>query len=454
MEAKEKKEKKPNKFLHILGVCFCGLLFGFFAATAFYGVTIGAQFMQKNNILVDNIPILKMLQKIEEEPKKEIIDEAPKVNLPREENLDEVVAEEEIPEESIVYENAGNIENTAIERVTTVTDVSEVVKAVMPAIVSIINEYTIIEDYGYFGSYEEDYEASGTGIIVGETDAEIILVTNYHVIEDANRLEITFADGSSAEALVKGTDEEMDLAVIAVDIGQLTEDTKKSIAVAVLGDSDNLEVGEPAIAIGNALGYGQSVTTGVISAIDRQIGLDAGDGIHGKFIQTDAAINPGNSGGALLNMNGEVIGINSSKIGGEAIEGMGYAIPITEAMPILEELMTKVVRTKVDKEDRGYIGIMGYSSIDYMYYYGGDMPYGVYVEEVNEGTAASRAGIKAGDVITKFGDYKIESMTDLDNALWYYAAGETVEIEVYRLDNKKDVYKSVKIRLTLGSLEN
>lgn len=448
METQERKRKKPNKFLRVLGVCFGGLLFGFFAATAFYGVRIGVYYMEENNILVDNIPILKMLEKVEEEPEENSIEETPKMDA----GLNET-NEEEIPEESVVLDNAVNLENTTIERVTTVTDVSEIVKGVMPAIVSIINEYTVIEDYGYFGTYEEDYEASGTGIIVGETDTEIILVTNYHVIEDANRLEITFADGSSAEALVKGTDEDMDLAVIAVDIGQLTEETKKNIAVAVLGDSENLEVGEPAIAIGNALGYGQSVTTGVISAVDRQIGLDAGDGIHGKFIQTDAAINPGNSGGALLNMNGEVIGINSSKIGGEAIEGMGYAIPITEAMPILEELMTKVVRNKVAEEDKGYMGIVGYSSVDYMYYHSVDMPYGVWVDIVYDDTPASVAGIKKGDVITKFGDYKIESMTDLENALWYYAAGETVEIEVYRLDDK-DIYKSVKIRLTLGSSEN
>lgn len=444
MEQNEKK-KKPNKFLKAIGVCFLGLLFGFFAATAFYGAGILLDIAKESEFLSEKIPILSA-QIENEEDIKDTNDLT--------ENLDSTkVEEEDVPEESVIFSNTESLENTAVNMVTTVTDVSEIVKAVMPAIVSIINEYTVIEDYGYFGTYEEKYAASGTGIIVGENDAEIILVTNYHVIEDADRLEITFVDGSTAEAMVKGTDEEMDLAILAIDSASLSEDTKKNIAVAVLGDSDNLEVGEPAIAIGNALGYGQSVTTGVISAVNRQIGLDTGDEIHGTFIQTDAAINPGNSGGALLNMKGEVIGINSSKIGGEAIEGMGYAIPITEAMPILEDLMTKVVRNKVAREDKGYIGILGYSSYDYMYFNGGDVPYGVYVDSVYDDSPAKEAGILEGDIITKFGDYTIETMTDLENALWYYAKGESVVVELKRMD-KKGVYKSHVTTLVLGEVQN
>ncbi len=452
MEANEKKEKKPNKFLKAMSMCLYGILFGMFAAVTFFGVDYTIGVVQNNDFLRENIPLFRMLDRLDDDSQgnegeeKEFLPE-----IEKEEDNSDSVPENEVPEESVILSNSGSIENTTVNNITTMTDVSEIVKTVMPAIVSIVNQYTVIEDYGYFGSFEEEYEASGTGIIVGENDTEIIIVTNYHVIEDADRLEITFADDSVAEAMVKGTDKDMDLAVIAVDISLLSENTKQNIAVATLGDSNALEVGEPAIAIGNALGYGQSVTTGVISAVNRQIGAedDSGSEIKGKFIQTDAAINPGNSGGALLNMKGEVIGINSNKIGGEAIEGMGYAIPISKALPILEELMTKVVRKKVDSQDRGYIGITGYGSLEHMYYYGGDMPYGVYVDSVENGSPASIAQIKSGDVITKFGDYDVESMDDLDTALWYYKVGETVVIEIYR-ENKNGEYKSMTVTLTLG----
>lgn len=416
MESGEKNGKKPNTVLRVVGMALLGVLFGFCAAIAFYGVDVVLTIVNPREILEEKISMFSEQQE----------------------------------KESIIYENTENLTHTQLNVTTTVTDVSEIVKAVMPAIVSIVNEYTVMEDYGYFGTYEEEYVASGTGIIVGENETEIILVTNYHVIEDADRLEVTFVDGSTAEASVRGSDEEMDLAILTIPIASLEKGTMDNIAVAVLGNSDELEVGEPAIAIGNALGYGQSVTTGVISAVDRKIGLDD---IDGTFIQTDAAINPGNSGGALLNIQGEVIGINSSKIGGEAIEGMGYAIPITEALPILQELMTKVVRNKVDAEDKGYIGITAWSSEDYMYYYDVSLPYGVYVETVYDNTAAQKAGIKEGDVITKFGDYKIADMADLDNALWYYAAGESVYVELSRMD-KRGSYRTMALTLELGYLEN
>ena len=326
-----------------------------------------------------------------------------------------------------------------------VTDVTDVVSSAMPAIVSINNNYT--ESLSYFGQkYTEDATASGSGIIVGTNDSELLIATNYHVIEGADSLEVQFVDSKTASAEVKGTDSDMDLAVIAVQLTDLEADTRDAIAIASLGDSDSLVVGEPAIAIGNALGYGQSVTTGVISAVNRVIDLD--DSSTGTFIQTDAAINPGNSGGALLNINGEVIGINSNKIGGSTIEGMGYAIPISTARPIIEQLMTEKTRAKVSEENRGYLGISGVSvtsEVSQMY----GLPTGVYVAGVTAGGGAEAAGVKEGDIITKFDSKEISSMDDLQNRLAYYEAGETITITVMRQSN--DGYASQDITITLGN---
>ena len=307
---------------------------------------------------------------------------------------------------------------------TVVSDVSEVVKNVMPSVVSIVNTFT--ESYSYFGqNFSQEANASGSGIIVGMNDTELLIVTNYHVVEDTTTLKVSFVDDSAAEAQVKGTRPAKDLAVLAVPLDSLSSETLNSIAVAKLGNSDELTVGEPAIAIGNALGYGQSVTTGVISALDREI-ADS-DTASGTFIQTDAAINPGNSGGALLNVNGEVIGINSNKIGGAAVEGMGYAIPISAAKPIIDELMSRETRTKVDAENAGYLGISGVSvPADVANVYG--MPEGVYVAKVYEGTGAHTAGITQGSIITRLGGVEITSMEDLSEILQYYAVGDSVEV--------------------------
>ena len=321
---------------------------------------------------------------------------------------------------------------------TVVTDVTEVVQNAMPSIVSINNPYTSTATY--FGQvYSEEQTASGSGIIVGQNDTELLIVTNYHVIEGADTLEVSFYDGDSdesnntyVEAAVKGTDSDMDLAVIAVQLEDMTSDQLSMISIATLGDSDSLTVGEPAIAIGNALGYGQSVTTGVISALNRVIELD--DETTGTFIQTDAAINPGNSGGALLNMNGEVIGINSNKIGGTTIEGMGYAIPISTAIPIINELMNEETKIKVSEEEQGYIGISGVTvTTDVSEVY--SMPQGVYVAQVSEGGGAANAGIQKGDIITALNGEEISSMEDLKARLEYYAAGTTVTLTVERANN-------------------
>ncbi len=325
------------------------------------------------------------------------------------------------------------------------SDVSDVVEKVMPAMVSIVNNFT--ETANVFGQqYTQEEAASGSGIIVGKTDDELLIVSNNHVVESADTLTVTFIDGSEAQAQVKGLDSDMDLAVIAVSLNDLSDDTKNAITVATLGSSDDLKLGEPVIAIGNALGYGQSVTNGIVSALNREITLE--NGSTGTFIQTNAAINPGNSGGALLNMNGEVIGINSNKIGGTAVEGMGYAIPITSASPIIADLMERQTRTKVAEDEVGYIDISLQevtSQISQMY----NMPEGIYVVSVEEGSAAANAGIMKGDIITKFDGSSISSYSDLQKMLQYYAAGDSVTITVQRPQNGE--YVSVELNLTLGS---
>ena len=332
------------------------------------------------------------------------------------------------------------------------SDVSDVVEKVMPAMVSIVNNFT--ETANVFGQqYTQEEVASGSGIILGKTDDELLIVSNNHVVESADTLTVTFIDGSEAQAQVKGLDSDMDLAVIAVSLNDLSDDTKNAITVATLGSSDDLKLGEPVIAIGNALGYGQSVTNGIVSALNREITLENGstgleNGSTGTFIQTNAAINPGNSGGALLNMNGEVIGINSNKIGGTAVEGMGYAIPITSASPIIADLMERQTRTKVAEDEVGYIGISLQevtSQISQMY----NMPEGIYVVSVEEGSAAANAGIMKGDIITKFDGSSISSYSDLQKTLQYYAAGDSATITVQRPQNGE--YVSVELNLTLGS---
>ena len=334
------------------------------------------------------------------------------------------------------------------------SDVSDVVEKVMPAMVSIVNNFT--ETANVFGQqYTQEEAASGSGIIVGKTDDELLIVSNNHVVESADTLTVTFIDGSEAQAQVKGLDSDMDLAVIAVSLNDLSDDTKNAITVATLGSSDDLKLGEPVIAIGNALGYGQSVTNGIVSALNREITLENGstgleNGSTGTFIQTNAAINPGNSGGALLNMNGEVIGINSNKIGGTAVEGMGYAIPITSASPIIADLMERQTRTKVAEDEVGYIGISlslqeVTSQISQMY----NMPEGIYVVSVEEGSAAANAGIMKGDIITKFDGSSISSYSDLQKTLQYYAAGDSVTVTVQRPQNGE--YVSIELNLTLGS---
>ncbi|MDO5476643.1 MAG: trypsin-like peptidase domain-containing protein [Eubacteriales bacterium] len=325
------------------------------------------------------------------------------------------------------------------------SSVADVAEKVMPAIVSVYNKFT--EQGQFFGrTYTQEGESAGSGIIIEETDGELLIVTNNHVVEGADSLSVQFIDEENCEAALKGTDASSDLAVIAVSLSDLSQETRDQIAIAELGDSDALRIGEQAIAIGNALGYGQSLTVGYISALNREITSE--NGITGTFIQTDAAINPGNSGGALLNSRGQVIGINSNKIGGSAVEGMGFAIPITKALPIIDSLKTQESRTKVAEEDQGVLGIYGISvTSDIASAYG--LEVGAYVEEIIEGSGAAKSDLQAGDIITAVNGQTITGMEDLQNQLVYYEAGTEVTLTVqHPMEGNKYEEKEIKVTLS------
>lgn len=323
------------------------------------------------------------------------------------------------------------------------SDVATIAKNAMPSIVSITN-MSVQEVQSFFGGTQQQESTSvGSGIIIGQTDSELLILTNNHVVEGNEKLTVSFVDNESVEANVKGTDSTKDLAVVAVKISDVKDSTMDEIAVATMGDSSKLEVGEQVVAIGNALGYGQSVTTGIISATGRTI-----DGFDGEYIQTDAAINPGNSGGALLNANGEVIGINSAKINSSAVEGMGFAIPISDASDVIQNLMNKETRSKVSDEERGYLGIKGYDVSEegaQMY----NMPTGVYVKEVISGGGAEKAGLTKGSIITGFEGSSISGMSSLQEQLQYYKAGEEVTLTV-QIPDKNGEYTEKDITVTLG----
>ena len=409
------ERKKGHTFQKLLLSLSMGLLFGIFAGVGFLGVTQATAALQKSTpVAAEMTEPVGIAEVIQPEPGTALEESA-----------------------AVGQEDAKVIYTTAQ------TDVSSIVKEVMPAMVSIENNYTQVTTF-WGQTYREDLTSSGSGIIVAQNDEELLIVTNQHVVADADKLEVILNDDSKVEAKIKGTDKEMDLAVIAINVNDLTPETKAAISVASLGDSDQLELGEQVIAIGNALGYGQSVTVGYVSALDRKIDLE--DGSQRSFIQTDAAINPGNSGGALLNAAGEVIGINSNKIGGSSIEGMGYAIPITAASPIIADLMERQTRNKVENGEVGYMGITYQDVTDQiaqMY----DMPKGVYVVAVQEGSGAEAAGIMKGDVITKFDGDRISSFEDLQSVLQYFTAGDTVKVTIQRPYNGEYVERELEITL-------
>lgn len=334
-------------------------------------------------------------------------------------------------------------------------DVSSIAKNAMPSIVAITNK-SVQEVQDYFsmfsrgsGTQEQEVESQGSGIIIGQNDSELLIATNNHVVEDADTLSVCFVDDQAYEATVKGTDADNDLAVIAVKLSDISDDTMSQIKIAEIGDSDQLQVGEQVVAIGNALGYGQSVTTGVISALNRKI--ESSNSEEGtSLIQTDAAINPGNSGGALLNMRGEVIGINSNKIGGSSIEGMGYAIPISTARPIIEDLMERQTRTKYSEEERGYLGISCInvtSGLSENF----SMPQGIFVAQVYSGTGAEAAGLVRGNIVVAFDGVTVQNQEELTKQMQYYKAGESVEITI--MVNSANGYQQKNVTVTLSSYD-
>lgn len=334
-------------------------------------------------------------------------------------------------------------------------DVSSIAKNAMPSIVAITNK-SVQEVQDYFsmfsrgsGTQEQEVESQGSGIIIGQNDSELLIATNNHVVEDADTLSVCFVDDQAYEATVKGTDADNDLAVIAVKLSDISDDTMSQIKIAEIGDSDQLQVGEQVVAIGNALGYGQSVTTGVISALNRKI--DSSNSEEGtSLIQTDAAINPGNSGGALLNMRGEVIGINSNKIGGSSIEGMGYAIPISTARPIIEDLMERQTRTKYSEEERGYLGISCINvTSDLSENF--SMPQGIFVAQVYSGTGAEAAGLVRGNIVVAFDGVTVQNQEELTKQMQYYKAGESVEITI--MVNSANGYQQKNVTVTLSSYD-
>ena len=342
-------------------------------------------------------------------------------------------------------------------------DVSEIASEALPSIVSITTK-SVQEVQNYFGMYgmygyapqqqEQEVEGSGSGIIVGKNDDELLIATNYHVVEGADTLSVAFADGNAVEASVKGFDEERDLAVVSVSLDDIEDDTMDAISIAKIGSSDDLKVGEQVVAIGNALGYGQSVTTGIVSAKNRRMDSDnntvtdgsddSSDGVN--LIQTDAAINPGNSGGALLNMEGEVVGINSAKLASTEVEGMGYAIAISDVTDILQNLMNETSRDKLDDSEHGVLGIKGSSvSSEAVQMYG--IPAGVFVKKVTEGGAADKAGLKANSVITEFNGKTVSSIDQLIEYLSYYEPDEEVELTVQVPHGTS--YKEETVKVTL-----
>ena len=342
-------------------------------------------------------------------------------------------------------------------------DVSEIASEALPSIVSITTK-SVQEVQNYFGMYgmygyapqqqEQEVEGSGSGIIVGKNDDELLIATNYHVVEGADTLSVAFTDGNAVEASVKGFDEERDLAVVSVSLDDVEDDTMDAISIANIGSSDDLKVGEQVVAIGNALGYGQSVTTGIVSAKNRRMDSDnntvtdgsddSSDGVN--LIQTDAAINPGNSGGALLNMEGEVVGINSAKLASTEVEGMGYAIAISDVTDILQNLMNETSRDKLDDSEHGVLGIKGSSvSSEAVQMYG--IPAGVFVKEVTEGGAADKAGLKANSVITEFNGKTVSSIDQLIEYLSYYEPDEEVELTVQVPHGTS--YKEETVKVTL-----
>jgi serine protease Do len=415
MDKKSKKTKSHPILKRACSMVASGVAFGLAASLVFIGV-------------VKMSGVGKTVASVSEET--EVVDEA--------------VSSEQ---ETTIQESSNKtIPATNVSQTQSAASISDIVEMCMPSIVSITN--TSVEELrSMFGTRQYETTSAGSGIIIGQNEEELLIATNNHVVSGSEELSVCFDDDEDkvVEAKVKGTDANNDLAIIAVKMDDLSDDIKSSISIATLGNSDELNVGDQVIAIGNALGYGQSVTTGIVSAKDREVTID---NVTAKLIQTDAAINPGNSGGALLNMNGEVIGINSSKFASTQVEGMGYAIPISTAQPILENLMSRETRDIVNEDEQGYLGISCQNvseEISEMY----NIPQGVYVLSTDEDGAAAQAGIQKGDIITTFDGISISDYNDLKDTLQYYQAGENVKLIIQRAGSNGG-YQQMEIEITLG----
>ena len=358
---------------------------------------------------------------------------------------------EEAAEETTAAPQVQQQTQAALAPVSSATDVSAIAEAAMSSVVA-INDTMTVEQRNWFGM-PQTYQAtsSGSGIIVAQSDTELLIATNNHVVSGATDLEVTFVDDNSVAAAIKGTDSATDLAIIAVQLSDIPADTMSKIQVASLGDSDQLKVGQQVVAIGNALGYGQSVTVGYISAMDRKITDE--NGVEHTYLQTDAAINPGNSGGALLDLNGNVIGINAAKTASTEVEGMGFAIPISDARDILDNLMTKQTRIAVDKDAQGYLGIR-VTNIDAATSQAYGMPIGVYVYQIMDGGAAANSDLKEKDIITKFDGQSITTMEELTDMLTYYESGSQVTLTVQTLVNGAYIEHEVSVTLAPQVPEN
>ena len=401
MNTTKKKNGFMKRFFANIGL---GILFGVFAGIAFFGVKTVYEMLHIEEMLTGNgsqqLPAA----------------EGPELSMV-------------FGDEGVLVSQLSALEIGQEEVSGDIMNVQDVVKQTMPATVSV----SLTADYHIYGTVQE-VNSAGSGIIVGQNETELLIVTNYHVVEGGKEITVQFCDGSEGLATVKGQDIPMDLAVMAVELDSLSKETKDSIKIIKLGNSDTLEVGEPAIAIGNSLGYGQSVTTGVVSALNREMTLENGE--TGTFIQTDAAINQGNSGGALLNNKGELIGINSNKLGGTYVEGMGYAIPINTAQPIISELMNKEDLVALPEEEQSYLGISGATLTSSMAAQQAIRPpVGVYIAGIIKGGPADAAGLKRGDIITKFEGSSIATMEELQEYLAAYPAGTTVALTYERLED-------------------
>ncbi len=426
-EKKASKKKKKKGFGRVIAKAVCvALVFGVVAGAAFCGTNLAGQKLFGSQVTTSGSESTKETTK----------------------------------SDKTADSGSAKTESGSSTSADTSSSVAGIVKECMPSLVAITNvSVKEVENYWGFGWYsqpqQQEETSTGTGIIIGENDSELLIVTNNHVTTGATNLSVVFSvdegteNATPVEAKIKGSDATKDISVIAVQLSDIPEETLSQIKTATIGDSSEVQVGDEVIAIGNALGYGQSVTRGIVSALNREVSLQSDDGttISNKLIQTDAAINPGNSGGALLNMKGEVIGINEAKLSSNYVEGMGYAIPISDVESIIGDLQNLKTRSEVDSEKMGYLGITCQdvtSDVAKQY----DMPEGIYIKSIVPGCAADQAGLQKGDILTKFDGVSVTSYDALRERLKYYEAGETVEVTVQTPENGSYVEKTVSINLS------